>query len=126
MARKTRDLGAEILQGLRELKRGEVGRVITVPDVAGTREEVVEEVVEQRADEIGTTGGNVLHGVLRLSRLPQATRLHDRQIGRPMRDSRAATRRKSRGLGALKTGRPALAPPWRLRRRACAAPGALP
>ena len=38
MARKTRDLGAEILQGLRELKRGEVGRVITVPDVAGTRE----------------------------------------------------------------------------------------
>src|SRR5260370_7362047 len=38
MAKKTRDVGAEILQGLREIKRGQVGRVINVPDVAKTRE----------------------------------------------------------------------------------------
>jgi putative transcriptional regulator len=38
MAKKTRDIGAEILQGLQELKRGQVGRVISVPDVARTRE----------------------------------------------------------------------------------------
>jgi putative transcriptional regulator len=37
MAKKTRDIGAEILQGLREIKRGEFGRVINVPDVAKTR-----------------------------------------------------------------------------------------
>lgn len=35
---KKRDIGAEILQGLRELKRGEHGRAINVPDVATTRE----------------------------------------------------------------------------------------
>lgn len=38
MARKNRDIGAEILQGLREIKRGEYGRVINVPDIAGIRE----------------------------------------------------------------------------------------
>ena len=38
MPKPTRDIGAEILQGLRELKRGEHGRVINVPDVAATRE----------------------------------------------------------------------------------------
>ena len=38
MAKKSRDVGAEVLQGLLELKRGEVGRVINVPDVAKTRE----------------------------------------------------------------------------------------
>ena len=38
MARKPRDIGAEILAGLRQLKRGEVGRVINVPDVAETRQ----------------------------------------------------------------------------------------
>jgi putative transcriptional regulator len=38
MAKKTRDIGAEILQGLQEIKRGEFGRIITVPDVAKTRE----------------------------------------------------------------------------------------
>jgi putative transcriptional regulator len=38
MAKKTRDIGAEILQGLREIKRGEFGRVINVPEVAKTRE----------------------------------------------------------------------------------------
>jgi putative transcriptional regulator len=38
MSRKNRDIGAEILQGLREIKRGEYGRVINVPDIAQTRE----------------------------------------------------------------------------------------
>ena len=38
MARKRRDIGAEILQGLREIKRGEYGRVINVPDIARIRE----------------------------------------------------------------------------------------
>lgn len=36
-AKKPRDFGAEILQGIREIKRGEYGRVINVPDVAATR-----------------------------------------------------------------------------------------
>ena len=36
--KKKRNIGAEILQGLRELKRGEHGRVIHVPDVAAIRE----------------------------------------------------------------------------------------
>lgn len=34
-----RDVGSEILEGLRELKRGEHGRVINVPDVVGIRKE---------------------------------------------------------------------------------------
>jgi putative transcriptional regulator len=38
MARRNRDIGAEILQGLREIKRGEYGRVINVPDIARIRE----------------------------------------------------------------------------------------
>ncbi len=38
MSNKRRDIGAEILQGIREIKRGEHGRVINVPDVAKTRE----------------------------------------------------------------------------------------
>jgi putative transcriptional regulator len=33
------DIGAEILQGLRQIKRGEIGHVINVPDIAKTREE---------------------------------------------------------------------------------------
>ena len=37
MARIARDIGAEILQGLEEIKRGEIGRVINVPDVSSTR-----------------------------------------------------------------------------------------
>jgi putative transcriptional regulator len=37
MAQKARNIAAEILQGLREIKRGEHGRVINVPDVATTR-----------------------------------------------------------------------------------------
>jgi putative transcriptional regulator len=38
MARKSRNIGEEILEGLRELKRGEYGRVINMPDVATIRE----------------------------------------------------------------------------------------
>ena len=40
MARPTarRNIGKEILEGLRELKRGEIGRVITVPPIATIRE----------------------------------------------------------------------------------------
>jgi putative transcriptional regulator len=34
---KKRNIGAEILNGLRELKRGQHGRVINVPDVATIR-----------------------------------------------------------------------------------------
>jgi putative transcriptional regulator len=37
MAKTVRDIGAEILHGLREIKRGEFGRVINVPDVAQAR-----------------------------------------------------------------------------------------
>jgi putative transcriptional regulator len=33
-----RDIGREILEGIRELKRGEQGRIITVPSVASIRE----------------------------------------------------------------------------------------
>lgn len=39
MARSRRNIGQQILDGLRELKRGEVGRVVDVPDVAAIREE---------------------------------------------------------------------------------------
>ncbi len=35
---KARNVGAEILEGLKEIKRGEYGRVINVPDVGKTRE----------------------------------------------------------------------------------------
>lgn len=38
MGKRSRDIGAEILQGLREIKRGQYGRVITVPDIAQIRE----------------------------------------------------------------------------------------
>lgn len=38
MTKAKRDIGAEILEGLRELKRGEHGRVIKVPDVGQIRE----------------------------------------------------------------------------------------
>ncbi len=37
MASRKRHIGQEVLQGLRELKRGEIGRVINVPDVAAVR-----------------------------------------------------------------------------------------
>lgn len=38
MAKATRNIGKEILDGLRELKRGEYGRVVNVPDVGKVRE----------------------------------------------------------------------------------------
>jgi putative transcriptional regulator len=38
MAKSKRSIGLEILQGLREIKRGEFGRVVNVPDIAGIRE----------------------------------------------------------------------------------------
>ncbi len=37
MNKRKRDVGQEILEGLRELKSGEHGRIINVPDVAGIR-----------------------------------------------------------------------------------------
>ncbi len=37
MNRKKLNIGAEILQGIREIKRGDFGRVINVPDIAKTR-----------------------------------------------------------------------------------------
>lgn len=37
MADKEREIGREILDGLRELKRGEHGRIVNVPDVAAVR-----------------------------------------------------------------------------------------
>jgi putative transcriptional regulator len=38
MTKKSRNIGEEILEGLRELKRGEYGRMINFPDVATIRE----------------------------------------------------------------------------------------
>lgn len=38
MAKVKRSIGREILDGLREIKRGEVGRIVNVPDVASIRE----------------------------------------------------------------------------------------
>jgi putative transcriptional regulator len=38
MAKSTRNIGQEILDGLRELKRGEHGRVTTLPSVSAIRE----------------------------------------------------------------------------------------
>jgi putative transcriptional regulator len=38
MARRKRNIGEEILEGLREIKRGDHGRVINVPDVSRIRE----------------------------------------------------------------------------------------
>jgi putative transcriptional regulator len=37
---RSRDIGVEILEGIREIKRGEVGRVTTFPPVAETRARV--------------------------------------------------------------------------------------
>lgn len=38
MARPERNVGREILEGLRELKRGDHGRITTMPDVGSIRE----------------------------------------------------------------------------------------
>jgi putative transcriptional regulator len=40
MSKRKRNIGLEIRDGLRELKRGDYGRVIEVPDVAAIREKV--------------------------------------------------------------------------------------
>ena len=37
MAKSKRNIGREILEGIRELKRGDYGRVINIPDVATVR-----------------------------------------------------------------------------------------
>src|SRR5579859_241299 len=37
MSKAKRNIGREILEGLRELKRGEYGRVINIPDVGSIR-----------------------------------------------------------------------------------------
>lgn len=38
MAKTKRNIGMEILEGIREIKRGEHGRVVTIPSVASVRE----------------------------------------------------------------------------------------
>ena len=38
MARTKRSIGLEILEGIREIKRGEHGRIVNVPSVASVRE----------------------------------------------------------------------------------------
>jgi hypothetical protein len=38
MAKAKRNIGREILNGLREIKSGEYGRVVNVPDVSNIRE----------------------------------------------------------------------------------------
>jgi putative transcriptional regulator len=38
MAKAQRDIGQEILDGIRELKRGETGRITEIPSVANIRE----------------------------------------------------------------------------------------
>ena len=38
MAKSKRNIGREILEGLREIKRGEYGRVTTIPSVSEVRE----------------------------------------------------------------------------------------
>ena len=38
MAKSKRNIGLEILEGLREIKRGEYSRVVNIPEVASIRE----------------------------------------------------------------------------------------
>lgn len=38
MAKARRDIGAEILSGIQELKRGDLGRVVNLPSISGVRE----------------------------------------------------------------------------------------
>ena len=38
MSKPTRNIGKELLKGIREIKRGEYGRVINVPSVSAIRE----------------------------------------------------------------------------------------
>ena len=37
MPKRSQDIGAEILEGIRQLKRGEIGRAIMIPPVSETR-----------------------------------------------------------------------------------------
>ncbi len=39
MAKAKRDIGREILEGIRQIKSGEIGRITTVPSVASIREQ---------------------------------------------------------------------------------------
>ncbi len=39
MAKAKRDIGQEILEGIRQIKSGEVGRITTVPSVGSIREQ---------------------------------------------------------------------------------------
>ncbi|MEP7009096.1 MAG: helix-turn-helix domain-containing protein [Acidobacteriota bacterium] len=39
MAKAKRDIGQEILEGIRQIKRGDIGRITTVPSVASVREQ---------------------------------------------------------------------------------------
>jgi hypothetical protein len=48
MAKTKRNVGREILDGLREIKRGEYGRVINVPDVAKIRGPACDQSQAQR------------------------------------------------------------------------------
>ena len=38
MSKNAHDIGEEILEGIRQIKKGRIGRVINVPDIARTRE----------------------------------------------------------------------------------------
>lgn len=38
MARRSRNIGLEVLEGIRQIKRGEHGRITSVPSVASVRE----------------------------------------------------------------------------------------
>lgn len=38
MAKRARNIGLEVLDGIRQLKRGEHGRIVSVPSVASVRE----------------------------------------------------------------------------------------
>jgi putative transcriptional regulator len=38
MAKRSRNIGLEILEGIRQIKKGEHGRIINVPSVASVRE----------------------------------------------------------------------------------------
>ena len=39
MPKTKRDIGREILEGIRQIKKGEIGRITTVPSVASIREQ---------------------------------------------------------------------------------------
>jgi len=61
-AAPTRSVGLEILEGIRELKRGEHGRVISVPSVGGVREKTG--LSQARFAELLAGRGESPHGLL--------------------------------------------------------------